>query len=245
MSFRALVLLGSFLALAACDRGASVFEKGAAAEAAGQIEDARWQYASVFRNFPSSEKAADAKRAYVRLTLDMAAHSLASGDTSSCETRLGEAQPLLEDDADKARFKQIQADERTALLAARQSEEVRDLARKIADLAAVEVKGQRDIARQPAFKWDAFLGPDMTPARRVFVHLGKLDQTERSAFDFGLVKRVGDGRYVLDVVTKTSLGDEAGEWYVQNTTNGWRLVCAQKKDAGECQDPWVGKLVQP
>lgn len=241
---RYLFLVCALVAFAACDRGAKVYEQGAAAEKAGQLEDARWEYMSVVRNYANSEKAADAKRGYVRVSLDMAEKALAAGDTSTCEARLGEAQPHLEDAADKERFKKLMADQRGAVIAARQAGEIRDFARKIAALATDEALAKPDIAVQAAFKWDAYIVPNLNPAQRVYLHLGKVANVERREFDFGLVKRVGEGQYVFDVVTNTSNAAEEGEWYIQNTTNGWRLVCAQKKGAADCKDPWVYKTVK-
>lgn len=244
MPFRILIMVCALVAVSACDRGAKVYEKGAAAEQAGQLEDARWQYQSVVNNFPKSEKVAEAKRAYVRISLDMAEKALAAGDMNTAQTRLGEAQPLLDDEAGKARFKKVMAAERAAGIAARQAEEIRAWLRRLNALAMDEMRTKPNIDTQAAFKWDEFIIPKMNPAQRIHLHLGRIDSIDRREFDFGAITPKGGGRYVLDVATSTSAGVEKGEWYIQNTTNGWRLVCAQRSGQSDCSDPWVYKRVK-
>lgn len=244
MPYRIFFMVCALLAVTACDRGAKVYEKGAAAEKAGQLEDARWQYQSVVNNFQKSEKVADAKRGYVRISLDMAEKALAAGDLNTAQTRLGETQPLLEDEADKARFKKVMAAQRAAEIAARQAEEIRAWVRRMNALALDEKRTKPNIDTQAAFKWEEFIVPNMNPAQRIHLHLGQIDSIERREFDFGAITPKGDGRYVLDVVTMTSAGSEKAEWFIQNTTNGWRLVCAQRSGETVCKDPWVYKTVK-
>lgn len=244
MPYRLIVLAWALVAVTACDRGAKVYEKGAAAEQAGQLEDARWQYQSVVNNFPKSEKVADAKRGYVRISLDMAEKALTAGDLNTAQTRLGEAQPLLDDEADKARFKKVMAAERAAGIAARQAEEIRAWLRRINALALDEKRTKPSIDTQAAFKWEEYIVPNMNPAQRIHLHLGQNGSVERREFDFGAITPKGNGRYVLDVVTTTSAESEKAEWFIQNTTNGWRLVCAQRSGESSCKDPWVYKSVK-
>lgn len=238
MHFRVFLLGWALLAVTACDRGVSLYDKAVETEKAGQTDDARWQYLSIINRHAKSEKFADAKRAFVRLSMDACETALTAGDPSTCAARLKEAEPHLEDEADKTRFKKVSTAERNARILADQSEAIRQFAGRVAALATEEARAKPNIEQQAAFKWDEFVVPNLSPGSRALLHLGTIGGLQRREFDFGAIKRLGEGQYVLEVVTATQAVAEPAEWFMQATTSGWRIVCAQKAGAADCKDPW-------
>lgn len=223
------VVLSFALFAAGCDRGASLYESSAAIEKKGELAAARDSYQAVFQQFPASKAAGDAKEAYVRLSLDLAEKHIAAGELKEAESRLGEAQPQMDGLANRERFLNVKTALRDAAMASREDDAVKELFARVA--AAQKLAGSE------------LVGPGMSDAMLRRLHAGRDGAVERTGFTLVELSRVSSGRYVAKVDVATPAGAQKDEWYVQNTTNGWRVLCAQAAGAADCKDPWVYKKV--
>jgi hypothetical protein len=243
MNFRVFLLGWAIVALVACDRGAGMYDKAVETEKTSP-DQARFDYEQLLKSYPTSKKAPDAAKAYVRLSLEACDTALKADDAATCATRLGEAQPYLADDAEKARFQELMKAERGVRLLQKQSGEIREFLGRLAELAGAEAKAQLNIERQAEFKWDPFVLPTLGAKQRALLHLGVADGVQRTAFEFGRIRRAGDGQYVVETQIVLPGGKDPTELYVQATTNGWRIVCAQRSGGNLCQDPWAYKRIE-
>ena len=235
--------LGCLLWLAACDPGAKLYRQAAQEEKGGQLESARLHYQSVVEQFADSNESDRAKHAFVRTSLALAETAISNGDLIGADELLGQAQPFLAP-AERDHFQLLQTAIHTAHILAHEKQEIRGLPQTINQLAQRASEQQPQIDRQPGAIWADFVAPDMPRDQRLRLHLGRTPQGERSAFALRGITPITQGHYVLAVTVATDKGPTLDDWFVQATTNGWRVVCVRaSQDAAQCADPWVDKPI--